>query len=74
MKPKGIYTNLEKELKTANITRLELAEILQLGINTITRRLSVSSNIPYDEAIIIRDYIKEKTGKFFELEYLFKRE
>lgn len=74
MKAKGIYSNLEKELKTANITRLELVNELPFNINTMTRKLAGDSKISLEEATIIRGYIKEKTGKFFELEYLFKKE
>ncbi len=72
MKPKGIYDNLEKELKTANITRLELTKILPFNLNTMTRKLAGDSKISLTEATIIRDYIREKTGIHFELEYLFK--
>lgn len=74
MKAKGIYTNLEQEMKIANITRLELTKVLPFNHNTMTRKLAGDSNISLNEATIIRDYIKEKTGKFFELEYLFKKE
>lgn len=74
MKAKGIYTNLEQEIKTANITRLELVKVLPFNLNTMTRKLAGDSKLSLEEGIIIRDYIKEKTGKFFELEYLFKKE
>ena len=72
MKAIGIYRNLEKELKTAKITRLELLKILPFTINTMTRKLAGESDISYKEATIIRDYIQNKTGVYFDLEYLFK--
>lgn len=72
MKPKGIYTNLENVLKVFKITRKDLMVELEVTINTVTRMLSVSSNISLKEAKIIRDYIQKKTGTRFELEFLFE--
>ena len=74
MKIKGIYTNLEKELKDAKITRTDLEKILPFNINTVTRKLADETDISFKDATIIKDYLEEKTGKQFELEYLFDKE
>ena len=74
MKSLGIYNNLEKELKNAKITRYEVSKALNIGINTITRKLSIPSSIYLVEAIQIRDLIAQKTTKFHSLEYLFVKE
>ena len=76
MKIKGVYENLEKELKNANITRTMLVKesVFPFNINTMTRKLSGETNISLREAVLIRDYIQQKTGNFFTLEYLFRKE
>ena len=76
MRIKGIYENLELELKKANITRTILVKekVFNFGINTITRKLAGETSISLKEAIALRDYIQQKTGNFFTLEYLFRKE
>ena len=74
MKQKGIYRNLENILKVFKITRQELAENLDVNINTITRMLAISSSISISNAMKIRDYIELKTGTKFDIEFLFARE
>ena len=76
MKIKGIYENLELELKKANITRtiLKKEKVFNFGINTLTRKLAGETSITFNEAVLLRDYIFKKTGKFHELEYLFRKE
>lgn len=74
MKSIGIYNNLEDQLKLNNIKRLDLTEVLRLNPNGVTRKLSGKSKMTFDEAIVIRDYLQEKTGRSFELEYLFRKD
>lgn len=76
MKQKGIYTNLENVLKVFKISRKDLMVELGVTVNTMTRMLSISSNISVLNAIKIRDYIESKTGTKFDIEFLFylKRE
>lgn len=76
MKIKGVYENLERELKNANITRTMLINerVFTFGINTITRKLAGETSISLKEAVLLRDYIQQKTGNFFTLEYLFRKE
>ena len=74
MKIKGVYENLERELKQANITRKMLIKEFPFTINTLTRKLAGETSISLKEAVLIRDYIQQKTGNFFTLEYLFRKE
>ena len=76
MRIKGIYGSLEFEMKRANITRKELAEkkVFPFNINTITRKLAGETSISLIEAMALRDYIYQKTGEHFGLEYLFRKE
>ena len=76
MKSKGVYENLERELKNANITRTILIKenVFSFSINTLTRKLAGETDISLKEAVLIRDYIQQKTGNFFTLEYLFRKE
>lgn len=72
MKNKGVYTNLEREMATAKIKRVDLEKVLPFNLNTLTRKLAGESQISLNEATIIRDYLEKQTGKTFELEYLFE--
>lgn len=74
MTKKGIYSNLENVLTTFKITRKELMTELNVNINTVTRMLSIESNISLKEARIIRNYIHKKTGTKFDVEFLFNEE
>lgn len=74
MKIKGVYTNLEKEMKDANVKRIDLEKILPFNKNTVTRKLAGRTGLSVEDANIIRNYLEEKTGKQFELEYLFNKE
>ena len=74
MKNKGIYRNLEKELALAKIKRVHLEKVLPFNINTLTHKLAGETDISFKDAKIIRNYLEEKTGKHFELEYLFNGE
>ena len=74
MKIKGVYINLEKEMKDAHVKRNDLEKILPFNINTVTRKLSGRTGLSVEDAIIIRNHLEEKTGKQFELEYLFDKE
>ena len=74
MRIKGIYTNLEKEMQDAKIKRVDLEKALPFSINALTRKLAGESNLSFNDAKTIRNYLEEKTGKQFELEYLFNKE
>ena len=73
MKIKGIYSNLEKEMKIAKVHRVDLVKVLPFNQNTITKKLDGRNRIYFDEAVTIRDFLHSKTGKKFDLEYLFRK-
>lgn len=74
MKNKGIYSNLEREMTLANIKRVDLEKVLPFNLNTLTRKLAGESPISLTEAMIIRDYLEQHTGKSLNLEYLFRKD
>ena len=49
-----LYPNLEGELRKRNITRKELSEKLNLNISTISRKLTETGKLKYEEATKIQ--------------------
>lgn len=74
MKKIGVYPNLERELESAGIKRVDLTEILGINKNTITSVLSDRSSLSFKKAVMIKDYLSSKTGKDLDLEYLFRKD
>lgn len=68
----GVYHNLEDILNHYGITRKELREYLEIGINTITDKLAKRTSLTLEEATKIRDYIYIKTGEKHDIEFLFE--
>ena len=62
--------NLEAEMKRKKISRMDIANLLDVSYSTIHSRFNGNSEWLYNECVIIRD-------KYFpgmELDYLFKTE
>lgn len=74
MKDVCIYQNLERQLKLNDIEKVDLMKILGVNQNAITQKLNGGEIITFNEAIIIRDYLKNTSGTNFELEYLFRKD
>lgn len=65
-------SNLKVELYRANIVQKDIAERLNIGVQAVNSKLNGKSTISTDEAFILQDMIKEKTGKELPLKYLFR--
>lgn len=64
------YINLIGEMAKADVTKDELAKLLDVHWNSIANKLSGRSSFTVDEAIRIRDYYFQNCV----IEYLFARE
>lgn len=65
-----MYRYLESRLAYKNITKKQLAEDIQMSYSDVTSKISGKSKFTLDEAILIRDYLEEKTP----VEELFQNE
>nr|DAX63388.1 MAG TPA: SOS-response transcriptional repressor [Caudoviricetes sp.] len=62
-----MYKNLEAELARNGITRIDIAEVLQLNISTVSNKLTIPKRLKLYEAV----KIKEAFFPDLTLDYLF---
>lgn len=63
---------LKDILKEANITQLDIANCLGLrSLSTVNQKINNKSEFTMQEAILLRDLIKDKTSKKYTIEELF---
>ena len=66
----SIYKNLEAELARGNITRADMAKVLNLNLATMSKKMTRPGLMRLDEARMIRDsFFKSQS-----LDYLFATE
>lgn len=74
MRTKSLYPNLSSEMSRFNITPDDLATVLGVHSVNVRARLRGSSNLTFGDACKIRDYINEKYGTNYTVDYLFSTE
>lgn len=67
----NLYPNLLAELARADISKTELAGVLDIHLNTLCNKLSGKSDFTLSEARITRAYIEKKTGQTIAFNRLF---
>lgn len=67
-----MYRNLEAELVRYNITKPELARILNISIKSLYNRINGITDWNVEEVKKIQKYINDKSSSQLTLDYLFE--
>lgn len=72
MSNKKPYPNINAELARAGLTAATLAEYMGMTSQNIYNKLNGKTAFSLKDMETIKEYLKEKTGSDFTLDYLFK--
>lgn len=72
MSNKKPYPNIYAELARAGLTTATLSEYMGMTRQNVSNKLNGKTTFSLKDMETIKEYLKEKTGNDFSLDYLFK--
>ena len=67
-----LFDNLRAELTRLHITTTDIANKLDVSVVTVNRKLRRANEFNLEEMSAIKEFLSEKAGKNFTLDYLFE--
>lgn len=72
MPRKFIYLNLEAEIIRAELTREELAGLMDISVQTLKNKLNNNTEFTLPETQLIKEILSSRLDQDLSIEYLFK--